>query len=284
MSIGRGLGALIASTGTRKKTTYATGDNQSPQRLWSVPTSEISSNPKQPRRNFKPEELRELAESIKLHGILQPILVAEKTDGGYEIIAGERRWRAAQAAGLPVVPVIVKDMAEGQKLEVSLIENIQREDLNPIEEAFAYKRLIEEFGLTQQLVAEKVGKSRPVIANTIRLLELPEEAQSALIAGKINSGQARALLSVTDKKQQIDILTSMLGEKITVRELERQVQKNNSNRQSSRRDPNLLYLEEKLRGALGAKVTITQKGERGTICVNYFSKKELAELVAKIGG
>src|SRR3989344_4440703 len=203
MSIGRGLGALISPTFSKKKP--SADDTSGTQRIWMVPVSEIKPDPRQPRRNFKPEELKELAESIRQHGVLQPLLVAEKADGGYEIIAGERRWRASQLAGLATLPVIVKEMAEGQKLEVALIENIQREDLNPLEEAFAFKRLIEEFGLTQQQVAEKVGK--------------------------ITSGQARALLSITDKAQQLEVLASMLGEKITVRELEREAQKRNEGKQ-----------------------------------------------------
>src|SRR3989344_139124 len=280
MSIGRGLGALISPTFSKKKP--SADDTSGTQRIWMVPVSEIKPDPRQPRRNFKPEELKELAESIRQHGVLQPLLVAEKADGGYEIIAGERRWRASQLAGLATLPVIVKEMAEGQKLEVALIENIQREDLNPLEEAFAFKRLIEEFGLTQQQVAEKVGKSRPVIANTIRLLELPEEASAALVAGKITRGQARALLSITDKAQQLEVLASMLGEKITVRELEREAQKRNEGKQARRRDPNLLYLEEKLREALGTKVAVTQKGEQGTVSISYYSKEELAEIVKKI--
>ena len=274
MSIGRGLGALITPTISKKK-----NSDESRDKIWSVPVLEIKPNPKQPRRNFKVEELNELAESIRQHGVLQPLLVAEKNAGGYELIAGERRWRASQLAGLSTVPVIVKELAENQKLEVSLVENIQRENLNPIEEAFAYKRLMEEFGLTQQMVAEKVGKSRPAIANTVRLLDLPEEAKSALVVGKINAGQARALLSVNDAKQQMEILASMLGEKITVREMEREAQKRNP---ASRRDANLLYLEEKLRGALGTKVSVSQKGERGIISINYYSKEELAEIIKKI--
>jgi len=203
--------------------------------------------------------------------------------GGYQIIAGERRWRAAALLKLPTVPAIVKILPERQKLEVALIENLQRADLNPLEEAFAFKRLIEEFGLTQEQVAQKVGCSRPVISNTIRLLALPEEIQQALVEGKINYGQARALLAITNKTEQLEILSSMMGEKITVRELEREAAKRRPG-SSPRRDPNLLYLEEKLRGALGTKVFITQKGGRGTITIAYFSKEELVGIIKKIAG
>lgn len=281
MSIGRGLGALITPTGPRKKQIFATGGDH-PERIWLVPVSEIKPNPTQPRRQFKDAELQDLADSIKEHGVLQPLLVTELSSGGYEIIAGERRWRASQLAGLGVVPVIVKAMADQQKLEVALIENIQREDLNPVEEAYAYKRLIEEFGLTQEEVATKVGKSRPAIANAIRLLNLPEEVQTALIHGAINTGQARALLTLDDPRKQLEMLASMQGEKITVRELERTVKTTTGT--PSRRDPNLLYLEEELRSKLGTKVTISDKAGKGTIAISFFSKEELKELIKKIVG
>lgn len=286
MSLGRGLGALITPTTTkeRQKKEYSTGSKDSgssAQRIWTVPVSEITPNAKQPRKHFNPEELDELAKSIKEHGILQPLLLAEKRDGGYEIIAGERRWRGAKLAGLAVVPAIVKELPEQAKLEVALIENIQRADLNSIEEAFAYKRLVDEFKLTQQEVADKVGKSRPAVANFIRLLELPDEVQNALIGKRINTGQARALLSLNNKKEQLNALSSMLGQKITVRELEKSVAKIKTGGYT-RRDPNLAYMEEKLRAALGTKVNITQRGEQGVVAINYYSKEELARVIKKI--
>ena len=221
-----------------------------------------------------------MAASIKEHGILQPLLVTERLDGGYELVAGERRWRAAQMVGLATVPALIKKFADQQKLEVALIENIQRENLNPLEEAFAYQRLMEEFSLTQQDVAEKVGKSRPAIANAIRLLGLPEEVKTALVDKRINTGQARALLSLEDPAKQLDMLSSMLGQRITVRELERAVGKQNPKK--GHRDPNLNYLEDQLRTALGTKVTLTKKGERGTIVIDYYSQEELSNLIKKI--
>jgi ParB family transcriptional regulator, chromosome partitioning protein len=284
MSLGRGLGALITPT-TRTKKEYSTGAKEAsvsaPARIWMVPLSEIIPNVKQPRKHFDAETLQELADSIKEHGILQPLLLSEKRDGGYEIVAGERRWRASKIAGLTTVPALVKNFAEREKIEVALIENIQRADLNPIEEAFAFKRLIDEYDLTQADVALKVGKSRPAVANAVRLLELPDAVQKALIDKRINSGQARALLSLRNEKEQLDALFSMLGQKITVRELEKKVQKIKPNA-FSRRDPNLAYIEENLRTALGTKVNITQKGETGTIAINYYSKEELARVVKKI--
>ncbi|MBI5728655.1 MAG: ParB/RepB/Spo0J family partition protein [Candidatus Magasanikbacteria bacterium] len=283
MSIGRGLGALLTPTTGRKNTSTNSPRSGDSERVWLIPTNDIKPDPHQPRRHFPFVELEELAASIKEHGIVQPILVAEVATGGYQIIVGERRWRAAGLLKLPTVPAIVKTLSEHQKLEVALIENLQRADLNPMEEAFAFSRLIEEFGLTQEQVAQKVGKSRPVIANTIRLLSLPEEVQQALVEGKINHGQARALLAITNKAEQLEVLASMMGEKMTVRDLEREAAKRRPGG-SPRRDPNLLYLEEKLRGTLGTKVSITQKGDRGTIQIAYFSQEELAELIKKIAG
>lgn len=280
MSLGRGLGALITST-TSKKQTSTLNENES-GKVWLVPVNKIEPNKEQPRRIFREENLKELAESIKKHNILQPLLVTEKADGGYELIAGERRLRAAKMAGLTLVPVMVKNLANREKLEVALIENIQRENLSALEEALAYKRLVDEFNLTQQEVAEKVGKSRPAVANTIRLLDLPQEAQEALSAGKINAGQARALLSLNNFKDQLEMLSSMLGQKITVRELERKVGERRSDKTALRRDPNLAYLEDKLRLALGTKVSITQKGESGNVTISYFSKEELARIIKKI--
>lgn len=281
MSLGRGLGALI--TPTTKNNSSSQAENEG--KVWFIPVSKITPDPKQPRKQFKPEELDHLAASIKEHGVLQPLLVVEKTDGGYELVAGERRWRASQLAGLTTVPALIKKLADQQKLEVSLIENIQRQDLNALEEAFAYKRLMEEFSLTQQQVAERVGKSRPAVANAVRLLELPSQVQNALIEGKINSGQARALLALQSDIERLNMLSSMLGEKITVRDLEREANKQKVlNNRPIRKDPNLLYLEDKLRAEFGTKVNITQKGLRGTIVIDYYSDEEMKRLVKKLLG
>ncbi len=276
MALGRGLNALISGGAKQKNTASEDGQDK----VWHIPVTSINPNTHQPRKNFSTPELEDLSASIKEHGILQPLLVMERSNGGYELIAGERRWRAAQMAGLATVPALIKKLADQQKLEVALIENIQRESLNPLEEAFAYQRLMEEFSLTQQDVAEKVGKSRPAVANTIRLLSLPEEIKTALVDKRINMGQARALLSLEDQSKQLDMLSSMLGQRITVRELERTVGKQNPGK--SHRDPNLSYLEDQLRTALGTKVSITQKGNKGTIVIDYYSQEELANLIKKI--
>lgn len=283
MALGRGLGALITSTGKSLSSTNKDSGHTEGQ-IWYIPLKNIFPNPNQPRKHFAPEELQELAESIKQYGVLQPLIVNEKKDGGYELVAGERRLRASAIAGLPTVPAIIKQLPERDKLEISLIENIQRANLNPIEEAFAYKRLIEEFGLSQQEVAEKMSKSRPAIANAVRLLDLPLAAQTALVEGKINSGQARAILSLEGEEERLSLLSSLLGQKISVRELERNVAQKKISHGSglTRRDPNLLYLENKLREKLGTKVVITKKGESGTIVLSYYSTEELGRLVDRL--
>ena len=302
MSLGRGLGALISSNNTKKEPAVISSvsktvglvapeksiakkeEKNEEQNLWFIPVSKIISNPRQPRKNFRTDLLNELADSIKKHGVLQPLLLSEKVDGNYEIIAGERRWRASKIAGLATVPAVVKQYKDQEKLEVTLIENIQRSDLNPLEEAFAYKRLMEEFDLTQEEAAGRVGKSRPSVANSIRLLELPEKVREALVEGKINMGQARALLSLSSDKERLDMLASMLGQKITVRELERETQKIRIKKIPIKRDANLLFLEEKLREALGTKVSITARGKSGSINISYYSKEELVQLIRKITG
>ncbi len=281
MSLGRGLSALITPTTDHNKSSLAARSGDA--RLWTVPVNEVHPDKFQPRRHFAPAELDELAASIKQHGVLQPLLVAEEPTGGYRLIAGERRWRAAQLAGLATVPVIVKQLADRQKLEVALIENIQRADLTPLEEASAYERLIKEFNLTQEQVAAQVGKSRPVVANMLRLLTLPMPVQDALTNGKINMSQARTLLALPGASQQLELLSSMLGQKITVRELEQQVRSRSTPRVVAHPNANLEYLETKLRQALGAKVRIADQKGRGTITIHYHSPEELKELAKRLG-
>ncbi len=279
MALGRGLGALISSTGPQK----SKESSSDLQKVWHVAIDKITPNRQQPRTEFDPEALKELSDSIRVHGVIQPLVVVEDASGGYELIAGERRLRASKLAGLKEVPVIVKNHLEDQaKLEIALIENIQRADLNPIEEAKAYRELADVFGLTQQEIADKMGRSRPAVANIMRLLDLPIEVQNALSEGKINTGQARALLTLENREKQLEMLQSMLGQKISVRELEREAVKQNP--AHARRDPNIMYLEEKLRLALGTKVSITEKSGKGQITVSYYSKDELKNLVSRIGG
>ncbi|MBI2443702.1 MAG: ParB/RepB/Spo0J family partition protein [Candidatus Magasanikbacteria bacterium] len=286
MSLGRGLSALLSATAPRKKLTLETSGTPTSISVpapspWQVPVSAIAPSPRQPRRRFAEAELAELAESLRQHGVLQPLLVTELPGGKFELVAGERRLRAAEQAGLPTVPVMIKKFAaDRDKLAASLVENLQREDLNPIEEAFAYQRLTNEFGLTQAQVADTVGKSRPAVANTLRLLTLPKEAQEALIEKTISAGQARALLSLERPAEQLQLLAELLASPRPVRALEAEVVARRGT--PKRRDPNLAYLENQLRTALGTKVRISRRGGRGTIVLYYFSEEELKQLLSRL--
>lgn len=283
MALGKGLSSLIPQqkSSTRRIVHKETETLHKEGQLWHIPISEIVPNPDQPRKEFSHSALEDLVDSIKKHGILQPITVSEKTNGEYEIVAGERRFRSAQIAGLATVPAIVRAVTDQEKLEIGLIENIQRQNLNPIEEAFAYKRLIEEFGLTQKEVAEQVGKQRPTIGNMIRLLDLPEQIQKALIDEKISTGKARALLSLKSEREQMEMFASMIGEKMSVRDVEKSVsEKGNVSRKGSiRKDPNIRAQEEILEDRFGTKVHISQKGKKGKIIIEYYSKEELKRLI-----
>jgi ParB family chromosome partitioning protein len=288
MALGKGLNSLIPIQKKRRffhiETSSATDNNHSGDKIWQIPLSDIVPNSEQPRKDFSHESLEELISSIKQYGIMQPLIVTEKEDGGYELIAGERRLRAAQMAGFATVPCIVRTATRQEKLELALIENLQRQDLNPIEEAFSFQRLIEEFNLTQQDVADKIGKSRPYVANTMRLLELPDPIKKALIDGKISSGKARALLSLKSEKEQLVMFASMIGEGITVRDVEKAVSRYSpeSRKGSVRRDPNISAQEQLIEERLGSKVRITQRGARGQIVIDYYSKEELKRLVEEL--
>lgn len=256
-----------------------------------VKISKVSPNREQPRKHFDEDALLELSESIKQYGIIQPILVSNKMDFKgeeyYEIIAGERRWRAARMAGLKEVPVIIKEFSDQQIVEISLIENIQREDLNPIEEAQAYKRLIEEYHLKQDEVAEKVSKSRTAVANSTRLLKLDERIQEMLINDMISAGHARALLAIVDNEKQYEIAMKVFDEKLSVRETEilvkrltdpvkpkKKVEKNFAE------DAIYEGLEEKLKGIVGTKVSIQRKrNHKGKIEIEYYSQDELERIL-----
>ncbi len=287
MALGKGLDSLIPAQSKkmrrsiRKETTTPSNDAD---RIWHIPLTDITPNPDQPRKEFSHGEMEQLVASIKKHGIMQPITVTEKDDGGYEIIAGERRFRASTIAEIPTIPAIVRSATDQEKLELGLIENIQRQDLNPIEEAFAYKRLSDEFGLTQQNISDQIGKSRSFIANIIRLLDLPEQIQKGLIDSKISVGKARALLSLKDEKEQLKMYTSMIGEGITVRDVEQAVAgKGPSSRKGSvRRDPKLTSVEKLMEDRLGAKVQITGRGEKGSVHIYYHSKDELKRLIDEL--
>lgn len=241
-------------------------------------------NPYQPRKVFEPASLKELSESIREHGVIQPLVVTQ-TANGYEIVVGERRFRAAVLAGLSRIPAIVKkQMGDQTKLEVALIENIQRRELNPIEEARAYDRLIKTFNITQEQVAQKVGKSRPAVSNTLRLLNLPVEAQRAVIEGKVTEGHARALLSLDDTEKQLAFLKAIIEQGWNVRQVEAKAREamNRKTVDAAAPDPKLVAIESELRDRLGTQVRVQKQGQGGKIMIEFFSEEELQEIMEKI--
>ena len=249
-----------------------------------VKISMVGPNREQPRKQFDEDALVELADSIKQFGIIQPLIVQEK-NGFYEIIAGERRWRAAKLAGLKEVPVIVKDYSDLEVVEISLIENIQRENLNPIEEALAYKRLLNEFNLKQDEVAERVSKSRTAVTNSMRLLKLDERVQQMVIDDKLSTGHARALLGIEEPDLQFAMATKVFDEKLSVREVEKLVKKVQQGKQEKKKEEpvhDFIYtdLEEKMKAAMGTKVSIHQNAKgKGKIEIEYYSREDLERII-----
>lgn len=251
----------------------------------------VQPNKEQPRKTFDEEKINELAESIKNYGMLQPLLV-QKNDSFYEIIAGERRWRAAKAAGLKKVPAVLKEYSKQEAMEISLIENVQRADLNPIEEALGYRQLIDEFGLTQEEIAVRVAKSRTAITNTMRLLKLDEQIQNMLVQGVITSGHARALLSLEDAQMQLKAAKEILDKKLSVRETERLVKRlqkeaSGEKKEEKKKDETLalIYqdLEDRMKSVMGTKVSIHNKDKnKGRIEIEYYSEAELERIVEMI--
>jgi ParB family chromosome partitioning protein len=273
-ALGKGLGSLIPSESIEKtKEPAETG----------IKLSLIEPNRAQPRKVFDEDSLIELSESIKQYGILQPLLV-QKKDDYFEIIAGERRWRAAKLAGMKEVPVIIKDYSSQQIMEIALIENIQREDLNPIEEALAYQRLIKEYHLKQDEVAEKVSKSRAAIANSMRLLKLDERVQQMVMEDMISNGHARALLAIENGDKQYLIAQKVFDEKLSVRETEKLMKELDKPQKSplSKQENDFVYrdLEEKMKVIMGTKVAIKNKSNnKGKIEIEYYSREELERII-----
>lgn len=252
--------------------------------LQEVATASIVPNPHQPRLHFDEAKLEELADSIKEHGILQPLVVT-KTDVGYELIAGERRFQAAKRLGLATVPVVVRDATEQQKLELAIIENIQRHNLNPIEEAKAYLRLVDEFNLPQEKVAEKMGKSRSGVANTLRLLHLPVEIQRAVAEGKISEGHAKALLSIENPEKLRAVFDLIIKDELTVRETEVQVRSMSVKphvRSTITLNPALLERTAHLTEVLGTKVKIAPSGKGGKVIIEYYAPEDLDGLLKRL--
>lgn len=287
--LGRGLGALIPQRPISSMPQQS-APSSSPSETVNEPHGSIRDlqvelidpNPHQPRTHFDHGDLEDLVASIKEHGIIQPLVVTAKMDGRYELIAGERRLRASKIAGLERVPALVRSATEQQKMELALIENVQRADLNPIEEAHAYLRLQNEFNLTQDQVGERVGKSRPQVANIIRLLQLPEEIQHALVEGKISASNARTLLSLPSEEERMQLFRQMLEGNFTVRQTEARVP---HVRRRSMTDPNVADIENRLRNALGTRVTLKKdiRGE-GEVRIRFLNEEDLQGIIGKIVG
>jgi len=280
--LGKGLGALIPGA-------------EIPSGLIEASVTDIMPNPRQPRQDIGADTLRDLANSILEHGILQPLIVTEKSaleaQGGprYQIIAGERRWRAAMLARLGTVPVLVKEVTPQETLELALVENIQRADLNPLEEASAYHELVEEFGLTQEQVAERVGRSRVAVTNSLRLLRLPDEIKNALLANRIRAGHARALLGLPAEELQLRLLRVIEKRRLSVRQTEELVRRvaageQAAGKRSAEPDPETGALEDHFRQALGTKVNLYRSKRGGRLVIHFFSEEELQVLYDRIVG
>ncbi len=274
-ALGRGLDALIPTTETK------TGASE-------IPIARVSPNPHQPRQAINEESLAELAASIREHGVIQPLVVTQIGDE-YQIITGERRWRAAQLAGLTTVPALIKETTPQQMLELALVENIQRADLNPLEEAAAYRQLMDEFGLTQEEVAERVGKSRVAVANTVRLLRLPDEVKEALAAGRISEGHARALLSLPTARLQQQALATIEKRGLNVRQTEALVRQMQTESQEPAPRPEPLSPQdrdvvERFQSRLGTKVNLVRGKKGGRVVIHFYSEEELQAIYEAIVG
>ena len=261
--LGRGLGALIprATVGLRE-----------------IPVDAIRPNPWQPRTQFDENELAELAESIREHGVLQPVLVSQQHDGTFQLITGERRWRAVQLAGMPTLPALVKEATPRASLEMALVENIQRRDLNPLEEAHAFRQLIDEHGLTQEQLGQRIGKSRVAVTNTLRLLHLPQPVREALANGSITEGHARAILMANGEAQRLRLLERVEADQLSVRETETLARDMNASRERAPQpaaDPDVERLEDEFREALGTRVRLEKGPRGGRLVIYFFSDDEL---------
>ena len=275
--LGRGLGALIP------------GDEESllEKGISFVQVDSISPNPRQPRTLKRPEELQELTDSIRAHGVLQPLIVtAGDTEGHFVLIAGERRWSAARLAGLTEVPVLIREASDQERLELAIIENVQRSDLSALEEAEAYRQLAEDFDLSHEAIASRVGRSRVTVTNTLRLLKLPDSVKNALVEGRITPGHARALLALATPESQSAVLRTVLSHDLNVRKTEELVRKLSGEKlPASRRvvtSPEIMSLEENLRTSLGTRVNLRTTSKGGTITIHYYSQEELDALLARL--
>lgn len=247
-----------------------------------IDINDIKPNSNQPRKTFDEDKLAELAASIEEHGLIQPV-VLRKAEKGYEIVAGERRWRAARKIGVKEIPCIVKELSDEENMLLAIIENMQREDLNPIEEAEGIRQMIDTYGLTQEEVSKSVGKSRPYIANSLRLLRLPEKVKNYVGDGSLSTGHAKAIAAVADEKKQVELAETAIRNGLSVRQLEKLAQQDkNSTRPKSRvknKSADVKRVEEDLKNALGTRVTLNQKGKKGKIEIEYYSNDELERLI-----
>ncbi len=273
--LGKGLNALITSSVSAEQARHDM-----------IPVDSISPNPLQPRKKFKEESLEELAESLKEHGVVQPVIV-RPSGTGYELLVGERRWRAAQIAGIKAIPAVIRDAEASECLEVALVENLHRDDLNGIEEATAYRQLMEDFGLTQDEISRKVGKSRSAVANALRLLQLPVEVQASIVSEEISPGHARALLALQGDPYQAVLLRRIIEEGLSVRQTEDLVRKKLEGKvvpESKREKPKLLQdYAEAIASGLKAKVKVIQGKRKGKIIIEFKGEKDLQRLLGEMG-
>ncbi len=297
--LGKGLSALLPDPEpvplnlepSKSEGETAPQPEKEPAGVLRLPIEKVEPNPEQPRKTFSEKSIAELADSIKRHGVIQPLIVEKAENDQYRIVAGERRWRAANAAGLKEIPVIVQKFTPERRLEIMLIENIQREDLNPVEEAEAYKALMDLTACTQEEVADKVGKSRPAVANALRLLRLPAAALDALKEGRISAGHARALLAVQDPHSREILFNRLINEALSVRQAESAAQDLNrgakngtativdtGSRPKDMREPELIQFEQQLIGILGTKVAIRGDLKKGSIVIEYYSPDDLERI------
>ncbi|NOY12740.1 MAG: ParB/RepB/Spo0J family partition protein [Deltaproteobacteria bacterium] len=278
-ALGKGIGALLSSAA-----------QEGGKKYFSCPIEELKPHSRQPRKSFDDGKMAELVASIKEKGIIQPLVIRQMNDH-YQIIAGERRWRAAQKAGLERVPVVIQDVSEDWALEIALIENIQREDLNPLDEATAYRHLMDNFDLSQEEVAKRVGKERSTVANALRLLRLPNKVKDDLLANRLTMGHARALLSLENDEDITEASEEVLRKKLSVRETEKLIKRIKSFFGEKKKpavavkeiDPNLVALETSLKQTLGAQVKLTIRGQGGRIEINYHDQGELERLLELFG-
>lgn len=280
--LGRGISALISETAPVEEPVNEVAAPEDPERtVQYIDINDIKPNRNQPRKKFDPESISELAASIQEHGIIQPLIVC-KAEQGYELVAGERRWRAAREAALDKVPCLVREFTSEENALIAIIENMQREDLDPIEEAEGLEKMMKEYGFTQEEVSRSVGKSRPYITNSLRLLKLPQDIREIISEGAISAGHARALLSVKTRALQEQICQKIIKDGMSVRETENLVRKGGKSRKAparSKKDPDIVAVEEKLKEIYGTRVAITTNGRKGAVEISYYGREDLNRII-----